>query len=140
MKKLTLWGSIASIVGLFVSFVSMQAFSEDVTTLRNKSPAISNTQGDIHINYGDTSTSSTKTYVLRESQGGQPVVLKSPHTKGILDSSQHVCNQILNGTRIKPLEEIATQEGLNIWRKVEIIEGKCSGRVGWVMSPDISKE
>jgi hypothetical protein len=140
MKKLTLWGSTASIIGLVITFVSLHANSGNTTTSGSRSPAISNTQGDININYGESATSSPKRYVLRESQGGQPRVLKSPHTKGLLDPSEQICSQVINGTEINPLKERASQEGFDIWRKIEIVEGECEGKVGWVLSPDISRE
>ncbi len=140
MKKITFWGSVASIVGLLLALLSMQANSDDTTTMGNQSPAISNTQGDVHINYGDTKIDSSKKYVLRESQGGQPRVLKSPDIRGILDPSAQVCGQVFNGTEIKPLHETATQEGYEIWRKIKILKGECAGKVGWVLSPEISYE
>ena len=140
MKKLTFWGSVASIMGLVITFVSLQANSEVTSTTGNKSPAINNTKGDININYGASTAPISKKYVLRGSQGGQPMVLKFPHTKGLLDPSEKVCSQLFNGTQIKPLSEKASQSGYEIWRKVEILEGDCIGKVGWVLSPDISYE
>lgn len=139
-KKLTILGSIASIAALVITLFSMQASSENVSTTGNNSPAISNTRGNININYDVQPQNAGKKYVLRESNGGQARVLKIPDTRAMLDNSQQVCRQVLNGTQIVPLDETATQFGYEAWRKVELVDGECAGKIGWAFITDISYE
>lgn len=52
MKKLAFWSSIATIAGFFVAIFPHDVSSQNQTSHGNQSPNISNTQGDVNINYG----------------------------------------------------------------------------------------
>lgn len=66
-NKIALWGSIASIIGLLIALIAMRSATDETAqetfevtaSERASSPDVSNTAGDVTINYGDQSTHSS---------------------------------------------------------------------------------
>lgn len=140
MKRFSFWSGLASMVGLLVTLTSMNASSGDsVATSGSNSPAINNPQGRISISYGTPDQEQRKDHVLRSSNGGQLVMLVEPSIAHLLDASMHVCKPF-PGTSVIPLDERASEQGYQIWRKVQVEEGECRGKSGWVMTPDLAYE
>lgn len=142
VKKITLWGSLATIISLFVSIFWPQATSENQTTYGNQSPNISNVQGNVSLTISGQSASppAGKQYVLRNSRGGAVAILNTPRSGAVTDVKQHACEPIISGTSIELLNDKSSGAGIDIWRKVKVIDGVCSGKIGWVMVSDISFE
>lgn len=141
MQKLGIWGSIASIFGLVLTIFPFNASSENtnINNIGSKNPIITNPSGDVNINYNENKNESKRSYVLRNSQGGQPPLLLSPKLSFIIDTSKYVCTPII-GEKIQPLSERASEGGHEIWRKITVLEGDCKGKQGWVLTNDISIE
>lgn len=62
MKKIAFWGSVASIIGLVISLVSIRAHSQDTSTTGNHNISqINSTKGStVNINYGNAPSSNDK--------------------------------------------------------------------------------
>lgn len=143
MSKLAFWGSIASIVSLAVAFYPVdKAQSGNQTTYGNQSPAIGSVDGNVTINYGGTSApdqKKKKQYVLRNAGGGAVLVMKKPDMTSPNNEENQICTAIA-GTSITLLGEKAKNFGLDYWQKIRIVEGPCTGKIGWVVNGNISKE
>ncbi|MEK8088126.1 hypothetical protein WNB94_17175 [Aquabacterium sp. A3] len=143
-KKIGLWGSIASIVGLALVFFPPSASSQgeqksQATTSGAKSPAIGTNQGNITINYGGDSTTPEKRYVLRNPRTGATLVVDKPSLDAAQDPKHHVCTA-LAGTAVIPTGESEKMAGIDMWRKIRITSGECTNKSGWVAIENLSVE
>ncbi|MBW1931165.1 MAG: hypothetical protein JRH08_18990 [Deltaproteobacteria bacterium] len=143
MQKIGFWGSIASIIGLIIYFSPIQSRSGDYVqnltiTHGNQSPAIMENKGNININYNNQMPLTSKSYVLRNPGGGSVLVVSLPSIEAVTDQSKHICLAIA-GTPISLLPETVKKNGIE-WRKIEIKEGLCAGKIGWVVTENVSYE
>lgn len=144
LEKFSLWGSLASIVGLALAFMPPTASSQNelkpqATTSGSKSPAIGSNQGNVTINYGDDTTSRVKAYVLRNAKGGASLVINKPSLDEAVNPSSHVC-MAPAGTPIMLTGESAKMGNIDMWRKVKITSGECANKSGWVAIENVSIE
>lgn len=138
--KVGFWGSIASIVGLAITFLPLTASSiEQQVVNGSKSTVIGENNGTINIGYGDSNQSAKKGHVLRNQQYGVALVVSKPDLNVITDKSYHICNAIA-GTQIELTGRSLDMSGLSYWKEVAILSGECSGRVGWTTVSNISYE
>ncbi|MEE2730549.1 MAG: hypothetical protein VYA55_06970 [Pseudomonadota bacterium] len=140
MKKLSLWGSIASIFGLFLAFMSINATSVEQNVNGNQNNVIGENKGTININQGSNSPETKKEYVLRNPKAGSVLVISEPDPiAASTDSSRHVC-MAMPGTVVSLTGEKANYAGIDMWRKVRITSGDCEGKIGWAALENISYE
>ncbi|PSJ47374.1 hypothetical protein C7H85_00615 [Zobellella endophytica] len=137
--KFGLWGSLASILGLFIALPPFQAQSQGVSTQGNQSPAFGSNSGSVIINYNNATSPAERRHVLKNAKGGAVLVVGKPTVQVASDQSEHVCMAIagtpitLNG---KPVQEF----GIDMWQKVQMMEGPCKGKTGWAALENISIE
>lgn len=112
--------------------------AQSQTTHGNQSPAVNGVQGDVRININPASE---KTYRLKDRQGGQLSVFRTPNRSGWpINMSNVICTPFA-GTTVKVLPETAPEQGFaQFWRKISISNGECAGQVGWVESNTIVYE
>lgn len=145
IEKIGLWGSVASVISLGLYFFPSQAPAQtepksQVITSGEQSPAIGINQGSVTFNIGASSPQSKKSYVLRNGKGGATLVVSQPDLSAAMDPKRHVCMAIA-GTSIAVIPgATAKMNGTDIWRKVQIMSGECTGSVGWVALENISYE
>jgi hypothetical protein len=132
-KKVTLIGSIATIIGtIFIMFPSA-ASSTNQTSNGNQSPNIQ-TLKDSSIIYNNQTTTnyqnSTKTgFFLKNT-----ILLPEPSIKKV-HIKYSLCN-VENGSKIEILNETTN---LTTWIKVKIIDGTCQGKIGWTGKENLIK-
>ena len=123
-QKVSLWGSICSIISVVALVVPQVSQSENQTTYGANSPNV-RAEGDVNINYGASAEGSTYSYVDHPN-GGVVLLISKPS----LMKPEIVC-QAEAGSRVRFLGE--HEEGpLMVWVQVEVVSGTCAGRVGWV--------
>ena len=137
-KKLTLWGSMASIVALAITLASAPGVSGNQSANGNQSPAIGENKGDIiYNNY--SSAPKAKSYVLKNNKAGASLIVLAPTIAAATDKTQHVCLAIA-GTPVTLTGETASLHNIEMWQKVVVTDGPCSGREGWVAVENVSYE
>jgi hypothetical protein len=144
MRKIALWGSIASIVSAAIAALTLYSSpsasqaGNQTTTYGNQSPAINEPKGDINIQYNNAAPAA-KGHVLRNKTAGASLVVSEPNIDAGMDEKKRVCMAIA-GTPITLLGETAKLQGIDMWRKVKIDNGDCAGKVGWAAIENISIE
>lgn len=132
MKKIGLWGSVASIIGLIVALTT-NADSQTHNITGNQNAVIGNNSGSINVNYGQAQeATSSNQLILNNHSSGISLVTSEPSISTVSDESKHICNAIA-GTPIKLTGKVAN-EGYLQFKQVQIIAGECQGKVGWVSS------
>ena len=132
-KKIGLWGSIASIIGLVIYFIPSDE-TKNSQTINGDSNIIIQQDDDGTININ---TPPEKSHVLINKSVGTTLVTSESGLNAAHDKSKHVCMAIA-GTKITLLEETADQFGMVWWQKIKIDDGKCKGKIGWVARENIS--
>lgn len=147
-EKISLYGSLASIIGLVLFFVPSTSSSTEhptsttVSTTGSQSPAIGSNNGSLTINYGGQTNSSSKTekkYVLKNPQYGATLIVNKPSLDASADPKNHVCIAAA-GTPIVMLGEKAQLGGMDRWRKIKVTSGECTNKIGWVDIGNIAQE
>ncbi len=140
MEKLGVFGSLASILGLVLYFVTPQAISEQnnnqAITGSSNSPAIGTNSGSVTINYNN---SHSKSAVLRNPSAGATLLVNKPTIMAASQPTMHVC-MVPAGTSIMLTGRQANQGPVDMWREVTVIEGDCAGKTGWVAIENVSYE
>lgn len=139
MKKIGLWGSIASIAGLITALSSNQAISNNQTINGNQNNVIGENKGTININQGSSSSSQEKSYILKNPKAGSVLVVSKPELMAAMDKNSHVC-MANAGTEISLTGQKYAHAGIDMWRQVKITSGECIGKIGWAAIENISYE
>ncbi|MFC3153476.1 hypothetical protein ACFOEK_20715 [Litoribrevibacter euphylliae] len=139
MKKISFWGSLASILGLVVAFTATEATSINQNTNGNQNNVIGENNGTININQGGSSQSDHESYVLKNPKYGSVLVVSEPNLMAATDSNKHVCMAI-SGASVTLSGEKSAHAGVDMWRKVKIENGECAGKSGWAAIENISYE
>lgn len=139
VQNVGLLGSIASIIALALYFLPAQTASQETNTnaYGDQSPAIGSNQGSVTINYGNKSKQ--KVYVLRNQINGATLLVDKPSLDAAMNPEQHVC-MAPAGTSISLTGKTAKMGQIDKWREVEIIDGECAKKRGWVSMENISLE
>ncbi len=130
MNKLVAWGTIIGIVGVIHSITT----SADNTTQNihgNKNTVIGETHAPLTINYGSdkNTNNSSDQYVLKTAT----IIFAEPSLKILMDKSKYVCEDVISGTRIELMGDVAKDSGIT-YRKIRVLTGDCEGKTGWVSS------
>lgn len=140
MEKLGVFGSLASIFGIVLYFITPQAISEQnnnqAITGGSNSPAIGANSGSVTINYNNAHS---KSVVLRNPSAGATLLVSEPTIMAASQPSMHVC-MVPAGTSIKLTGRKANQGPVDMWREVTVTEGDCVGKTGWVAIENVSYE
>ena len=78
-------------------------------------------------------------FLSKAGGGGSVVVIKDIEKfekEFDLSSENQICNAI-DGTMIKMLERKDYLKAKDYWTKIEILDGDCKDKIGWVFSGDI---
>ena len=130
MKKVSFWGSLASIVALAIAITTnAQTTTQNISG--NQNTVIGTTNAPVTINYNQESeVAVTKTQlVLNNRDSGVSLVLSKPSISFVTDSSYYVC-EALAGTPIE-LTGNTSSEGFTSFKQVKILAGECQGKIGW---------
>lgn len=146
-EKISLYGSLASIIGLVLFFIPSTSSSTEptaqttVSTAGNQSPAIGSNNGSVTINYGGQSSSSKtgKNYILRNPKAGATAIINSPSLDVAINPANQVCI-VPAGTQVILLGDKAKSGGIDMWRKVKVVSGECANKMGWVDIGNIVQE
>ncbi|WP_394375338.1 hypothetical protein [Stutzerimonas frequens] len=139
VKKLGLWGSLASLLGLFVTLSSLQAQQQGVYTQGQQSPAFGSNNGSVNINYNNSVPLAKRQYTLRNANGGSVLIVSKPTVQVASIQSEHVC-MAFAGTPIILDGEAVQEFGIDMWQRVQVLEGPCKDKVGWVALSNINIE
>ena len=138
--KFGVWAGLASILSLLLAVAPFHAQSGDQqTTHGSQSPIISDNAGSINVHYNNASPSSQRSAVLRNLKYGAVLVVSEPRLEASRDTSNHTC-LASGGTPIRLLPEREPQGGIEMWQRVQITGGPCTGKVGWAATENISYE
>ena len=135
MTKLTLWGSVASIAGLLMTLLPLQAQSGNQTTNGNQSPASGVHNGDII--YENGTKNQYEGYALKGN--GRVIIASKPDliatSKAIMNKTDEVC-EASSGIPVTLLGKSVDDGGIT-WRRVRVDAGKCNGMIGWVSADNM---
>ncbi|EGR0849890.1 hypothetical protein EW081_23160 [Vibrio vulnificus] len=140
-KKITLVASVATILGLCISFYSTFASSKSTTVNQtingNQNTTVGENSGTININVSD-SASKEQRLVLRNSATGSSLVVSEPDVFAATDPSKHVCDAFA-GTPVSLTGRTSNQNNM-IMHEVLILSGACKGKKGWASASVLSYE
>ena len=134
-------------IGVFVMTLFVTAYFNGQTSQAKKNS--DNTQqsqdgnGNVQVNnQGEGTvlinppTKHEKSHILENSLAGITLVKTIPGRKNLTDKSTHVCKAI-SGTSIKLLGEPLQKSASSEWQEIEIKDGQCKGKTGWVSTENI---
>jgi len=132
-KKVTLFGSIATIIGtIFILFPSTVS-STNQTSKGNQSPNIQ-TLKDSSIIYNNQTTTNYQNSAKKGFYLKNTILLPEPSLKKV-HIKYSLCN-VENGSKIEILDETTN---FTTWIKVKIIDGTCQGKIGWTGKENLIK-
>lgn len=131
-QKISIVASVATIIGTITIFSPSDANSTNQTSSGNQSPNIQITNGNSNITYGNPTTNN---YYMQKQQNGlflENTMLFSKPSFNEVTAKKSLCT-VEFGSKVELMgeEKDPKMTGL-MWIKVKIINGTCSGIVGWV--------
>ena len=60
-------------------------------------------------------------------------IVSEPELMAVADKSKHICSHAIEGTLLHPTGKVSSQGYLQ-FKQVQIIDGNCKGKIGWVNS------
>lgn len=130
-QKLGIAASIATIVGTIAIFFPNDANSTNQISSRYQSSNIKTTNENFNITYGNPTTNN---YYMREQQDGlflENTMLFSKPSFDELLAKKSLCT-VESGSKVELMGEEKDPKMVGLtWIKVKIIDGTCSGVIGW---------
>lgn len=131
LGKLGVWGSVASIVAIIITFaLPQQSHSDNIVTQGGQSPIISGNGNTVNYSNAvvDGEKFSGSEHLLYRNEGAVPLY-KRPSLAGYATA---VC-MAESGTSVKVLGNSVTDKNMPsmLWKEVEVLNGQCQGKSGW---------
>ena len=130
-QKISIAASIATIIGTIAIFFPSDANSTKQTSSGNQSPNIQTTNGNSNITYGNPTINN---YYMQEQRNGlflENTMLFSKPSFNEVTAKKSLCT-VESGSKVELLDEEKDPKMIGLtWIKVKIIDGTCSGIVGW---------
>ena len=151
MKKITKWGSIASIVGVVLAvagFLSANADNEFDNNIDSNSGNVINQGNGSVVIYNSAANSANTKYskTVSTDEGAGAMLMQEPKFDAFLSLNKNPLQigRLLNGTEIKVINcgDFPASEKLSLqisWCKVEVGEGDFSATIGWLPTKNILK-
>jgi hypothetical protein len=128
IKNLGIFGSVASIISVGLFFISPNSISQ--TSYGNSSPNISNTDGNININYNsvEKKLSNSKYGYLKHPASGAVHIYKNAE----FPNDKTICVAEPGSKVVKIGEKQEDDSGYFTWIQVKAVSGRCAEKTGWV--------
>lgn len=130
-QKISVVASIATIVGTIAIFFPNDASSTNQTSSGKQSPNVQTINGNSNIIYSNPRTNN---YYTQEQQKGlflKNTMLYSKPSSGEVIAQKSLCT-VESGSKVELIGEEKDLKMIGLtWIKVKIIDGTCSGIVGW---------
>lgn len=133
-KKISIAGSIATIVSMFLILFPNDAKSTNKTSYGQQSPVIDNMENS-NIIYNNQTVNN---YQQQHSDGlylKNTILLPEPSLQKV-NIKYSLCN-VENGSKVEVLEEVFN---MTYWIKVKVIDGSCRNIIGWTGKENLIKK
>lgn len=130
-QKISIVASIATIIGTIAIFFPNDASSTNLTSSGKQSPNIQTTNGNSNITYGNPTTNN---YYMQKQQNAlflENTMLFSKPSINEVTARKSLCT-VESGSKVELMGEEKDSKMIGLtWIKVKIIDGTCSGIIGW---------
>ncbi len=127
VQKISLWGSVASIVGIVAIFTPDTSTADQMINGNGNIQSEGNVENNtIIINPAPKSTPQEKYTYLNHKNGDNTWLYNKPALQDV-----KVLCQAEAGSKANKLEEKKSSIYGMTWIKVKVLDGSCQGTVGW---------